>query len=76
MRARCHRIARETEVIGMATIRATQKAKKPKTRRGKSRGAVHMKSETDFKGPNVRKRHRKPDELYGDTSIPDSARKE
>ncbi len=35
-----------------------------------------MKSETDFKGLNVKKRHRKPDELYGDTSIPDSARKE
>ena len=37
-----------------------------------------MKSETNFMGPNVRKRHRKPDELYGDTSIPvpDSARKE
>jgi hypothetical protein len=33
-------------------------------------------SETNFKGPNVNKRHRKPDEIYGDTSIPDSARKE
>jgi hypothetical protein len=33
-------------------------------------------SEADFKGPNVNKRHRKPDEIYGDTSIPDSARKE
>lgn len=33
-------------------------------------------SETEFKGPNVNKRHRKPDEIYGDTSIPDSARKE
>jgi hypothetical protein len=32
-------------------------------------------SETEFKGPNVNKRHRKPDEIYGDTSIPDSARK-
>jgi hypothetical protein len=33
-------------------------------------------SETEFKGPNVDKRHRKPDEIYGDTSIPDAARKE
>jgi len=33
-------------------------------------------SEVDFKGPNVNKRHRKPDEIYGDISIPDSARKE
>ena len=33
-------------------------------------------SETEFKGPNVNKRHRKPDEIYGDTSIPDSARNE
>ena len=33
-------------------------------------------SETEFKGPNVNKRHRKPDEIYGDISIPDSARKE
>jgi hypothetical protein len=60
----------------MATLRGTQKAKKAKTRRGKSEGTAHMKSETDFKGPNVGKRHRKPDELYGETSIPDSARKE
>jgi len=33
-------------------------------------------SEADFKGPNTNKRYRKPDEIYGDTSIPDSARKE
>ncbi len=33
-------------------------------------------SETQFKGPNVNKHHRKPDEIYGGTSIPDSARKE
>jgi hypothetical protein len=32
--------------------------------------------ETEFKGSNVNKRHRKPDEIYGDTSIPDSARNE
>lgn len=30
----------------------------------------------NFKGPNTRKKHRKPDEIYGDVSIPDSARKE
>jgi hypothetical protein len=59
----------------MATARSTGKNKKSRTRREKPEPAVHMKSETDFKGPNVRKRHRKPDELYGDTSIPDSARK-
>src|ERR1700745_1906486 len=33
-------------------------------------------SETSFKGLNVNKRHRKPDEIYGDTSIPHSARQE
>ncbi|HMI51806.1 MAG TPA: hypothetical protein VK525_09850 [Candidatus Saccharimonadales bacterium] len=32
--------------------------------------------EVDFTGPNVRKRHRKADEVYGDTSIPDSERRE
>jgi hypothetical protein len=32
--------------------------------------------EHDFKGPNKSKRHRKPDEIYGDVSIPDAARKE
>jgi hypothetical protein len=32
--------------------------------------------EHDFKGPNKRKRYRKPDEIYGDVSIPDAARKE
>ena len=32
--------------------------------------------ETDFTGPNVRKKHRKADEVYGDTSIPDSERRE
>jgi hypothetical protein len=37
---------------------------------------VRVTSETDFKGPNVNKRHHKPDEIYNDTSIPDSMRKE
>jgi hypothetical protein len=32
--------------------------------------------EHDFKGPNKRKKYRKPDEIYGDMPIPDSARKE
>lgn len=32
--------------------------------------------EVDFTGPNVRKKHRKADEVYGDTSIPDSERRE
>jgi len=32
--------------------------------------------EHDFKGPNKHKQHRKPDEIYGDVSIPDTARKE
>ena len=32
--------------------------------------------EADFTGPNVRKKHRKADEVYGDTSIPDSERRE
>jgi hypothetical protein len=44
---------------------------------GKGRPAeTRVHPETEFKGPNVNKRHRKPDEIYGDTSIPDSARKE
>lgn len=37
---------------------------------------AHATSETDFQGPNVNKRHRKPEEIYVDSSIPDAARKE
>lgn len=61
----------------MTILRAKRNRRKRKgiIRRGGSEdgGAT---SETNFKGPNVNKRHRKPDEIYGDTSIPDSARKE
>jgi hypothetical protein len=32
--------------------------------------------EVNFKGPNTHKKYRKADEIYGDVSIPDSARKE
>jgi len=61
----------------MAVLRARRNRRKGKgiTRRaGAEDGRVT--SETNFKGPNLNKRHRKPDEIYGDTSIPDSARKE
>jgi hypothetical protein len=61
----------------MAVLRARRNRRK---RKGISRRAgaedARAASETSFKGPNVNKRHRKPDEIYGDTSIPDSARKE
>ena len=65
----------------MAAVHVRRKSKTSKSRRRKSKSAVHitavhMESETDFIGPNKRKRHRKPDELYGDMSIPDHARKE
>jgi hypothetical protein len=60
----------------MAVLRAKRNRRK---RKGVSRrrGAeeAHTTSETNCKGPNVNKRHRKPDEIYGDTSIPDSARR-
>ena len=61
----------------MAVLRARRNRRKRKaiTRRaGAEDGRAN--AETNFKGPNVNKRHRKPDEIYGDTSIPDSARKE
>jgi len=63
--------------IRMTTIRKKLKKRKSQVvpsivRRTEGRAA----SEVDFKGPNVNKRHRKPDEIYGDISIPDSARKE
>jgi len=64
----------------MAAVRTRRKSRRSKPRRRTSKTAVHltavhMESETDFIGPNIRKRHRKPDELYG-ASIPDHARKE
>lgn len=55
------------------------KRKRRKLRRTVTKGrplGASPASETDFRGPNVKKRHRKPDEIYGDTSIPDSARRE
>jgi hypothetical protein len=55
----------------------------PRPNRRKRKGRIRRRSsnvrltlETDFKGPKVNKRHRKPDEIYGAASIPDSARKE
>jgi len=61
----------------MAVLRARRNRRKRKgmIRRGRPEDA-RATSETNFRGPNVNKRHRKPDEIYGDTSIPDSARKE
>ena len=61
----------------MAVLRVRRRHRKRKIALSKG----HLRegreaSETEFKGPNVNKRHRKPDEIYGDTSIPDSARKE
>jgi hypothetical protein len=60
----------------MLQRKAKKKIRKPSlwnaTRRGDSSG----RAEHDFKGSNVRKRHRKPDEIYGDVSIPDAERKE
>jgi hypothetical protein len=55
------------------------KRKRRKLRRALTKGRpldASSPSETDFRGPNVNKRRRKPDEIYGDTSIPDSARRE
>jgi hypothetical protein len=61
----------------MAALRSRRNRKK---RNGLGRNtrpfASRTHSETEFKGPNVNKPHRKPDEIYGDASIPDSARKE
>jgi hypothetical protein len=61
----------------MAVLRARRNRRKRKgiTRRDGPDGGRAI-SETNFKGSNVNKRHRKPDEIYGDTSIPDAARKE
>jgi len=61
----------------MAVLRVRRNRRKRKIAMSKG----HLRegreaSETEFKGPNVNKCHRKPDEIYGDTSIPDSARNE
>jgi hypothetical protein len=61
----------------MEILRIRRNRRKHKKTIGKGRPREgRATSETEFKGPNVNKRHRKPDEIYGDTSIPDSARKE
>jgi hypothetical protein len=64
----------ESEMAVLRARRNRRKRKSPTRRRGAE--DVSATSETNFRGPNVNKRHRKPDEIYGDTSIPDSARKE
>lgn len=60
----------------MAVLRARRNRRNRKGITRRKGADVRAASETDFKGPNVNKRHRKPDEIYGDTSILDSARKE
>ena len=61
----------------MAVLRARRSRRKRKgiTRRAGAEDG-RATSETNFKGPNVNKRHRKPDEIYGDASVTDSAGKE
>ena len=60
----------------MAVLRARRNRRKRKGISRRQSADRRATSETDFKGPNVNKQHRKPDEIYGATSIPDSARKE
>jgi hypothetical protein len=60
----------------MAVLRARRNRRKRKGISRRQSSGRRATSETDFKGPNVNKQHRKADEIYGDTSIPDSARKE
>jgi hypothetical protein len=60
----------------MAVLRSRRNRRKRKGITRRRVADVRATPETDFKGPNVNKRHRKPDEIYGDTSIPDSVRKE
>jgi hypothetical protein len=60
----------------MAVLRARRNRRKRKGITRRKGADVRATSEADFKGKNVNKRHRKPDEIYGDASIPDSARKE
>ena len=66
----------QKEVSEMAVLRVRRRRKR-KSAMSKGHPTERREApETEFKGPNVNKRHRKPDEIYGDTSIPDSARKE
>jgi hypothetical protein len=61
----------------MAVLRVRRQRRKRKIALSKGHPREGREaSETQFKGANVNKPHRKPDEIYGDTSIPDSARKE
>jgi len=60
----------------MLRKKTKKKIRKPSLWNATGRGDSSGPAEHDFKGPNVRKRHRKPDEIYGDMSIPDGARKE
>ena len=64
------------EAYEMAVLRARRNRRKRKGITSRRAADVRATPETDFKGPNVNKRHRKADEIYGDISIPDSARKE
>jgi hypothetical protein len=54
----------------------SRKAKTSPARATASRPGAAPDSAANFKGPNTHKKYRKPDEIYGDVSIPDSARKE
>jgi hypothetical protein len=61
----------------MLRKKAKKKVHKPSLWSSKSSGlSSSSRAEHDFKGSNTRKRYRKPDEIYGDVSIPDAARKE
>jgi hypothetical protein len=61
--------------MAVLSARRSRRKRKGITRRAGAEDG-RATSETKCKGPNVNKRHRKPDEIYGDTSMPDSARKE
>jgi|HubBroStandDraft_6_1064221.scaffolds.fasta_scaffold1017497_1 hypothetical protein len=61
----------------MLRKKAKKKVHKPSLWSAKnSEFSFGSRAEHDFKGPNKRKRYRKPDEIYGDVSIPDASRKE
>jgi hypothetical protein len=60
----------------MLRRKTKKQIRKPSLGNATKRGASSGRAEHDFKGSNVRKRHRKPDEIYGDVSIPDAERKE
>jgi hypothetical protein len=66
----------EKENPEMQRRKTKKKIQKPSLWNAAKRGESSTRPEHDFKGSNVRKRHRKPDEIYGDVSIPDASRKE